>query len=282
MTQVSLVTDSVRAFLDNDDSSDIRNPIHSTAVAREYGFDGAIIGGVTVWSWCTPAILEALGEGWLDRGWADFRFRRPCYPGDAMAIRVGPDEAGSDGLALRMTNQDGVDCVVGHVGLGDAPWLGELSRPATPLAPTTVDDPPLLTMDNAPVGRDWIAVGAVIDEEAATAYLAESHHHREAEAPFVGPEARIHPGWLASRCEAIMRHNHFVPSSMHTESRVQFLAPASVGGPILTGACVAETFEKRGHHGIVFDTLLSDAAGRELVVIRHSTIFRIARPEERS
>ena len=43
------VSNNVTAYLDNDDSPDIENPIHSTEVARAYGYDGPLIGGVTVW-----------------------------------------------------------------------------------------------------------------------------------------------------------------------------------------------------------------------------------------
>ena len=288
MTQPPVVTDSVRAFLDNDDSPDIRNPIHSTAVAQEYGFRGALVGGVTVWSWCTPAVLEALGESWLDHGWAAFRFRRPTYPGDEMAIHIGPSsEDGPDhtadhtlrttNRALRMTNQDGVDCVVGAVGLGDAPWLVELTRPATPLAPAPVADPPLLTMESAPVGGDWRAMTVPMTPADADAYLRESHSHRPSQAPFAGPTPRIHPGWLAGRCEAIMRHNHYVPSSMHTQTLLQLLAPAHATGPIHTGARVLRVFENKGHHAVVFDALVTDDARREIALIEHTTIFRIAR-----
>ena len=280
MADAPIVTDFVLAFLDNDDSPEIRNPIHSTAVAREYGFDGPLVGGVTVWSWCTPAILEALGEAWLDRGWCSFRFRRPTYPGDTMAIHIGPQ--GDQGRMLRVANQDGINCVVGEVGRGDASWLGELERPGTPLAPVPVDDPPLLTLESAPVGRDWAAISASMSPADAAAYLEESHSHRDAAPPFTGERPRVHPGWLASRCESIMRHNQYVPSSMHTQSRLQFLAPAYATGPIETGARVVKVFERKGHHAVVFNTLVRDAIGRDLALIEHTTIFRIAPPADRT
>ena len=42
------IENTVVAYLDNDDSPDITNPIHSTEVAKSYGFDGPLVGGVTV------------------------------------------------------------------------------------------------------------------------------------------------------------------------------------------------------------------------------------------
>ncbi|SVD67454.1 uncharacterized protein METZ01_LOCUS420308, partial [marine metagenome] len=52
-----VIENIVEAYLDNDDSADITNPIHSTEVAKSYGFAGPLVGGVTVWGWATDTIL---------------------------------------------------------------------------------------------------------------------------------------------------------------------------------------------------------------------------------
>ena len=77
-----------------------------------------------------------------------------------------------------------------------------------------------------------------------------------------------------------MRHNQTVPSSMHTQSRMQILSPAYATGPIGTGARVVRVFERKGHHAVVFNALVRDASGRDVALIEHTTIFRIARPGE--
>ena len=55
-----IIENVVKAYLGNDDSPDISNPIHSTEVAKAYGFDGPLVGGVTVWGWATETILKLL------------------------------------------------------------------------------------------------------------------------------------------------------------------------------------------------------------------------------
>ena len=82
MTSAQRIEHTVEAYLSNEDSPDISNPIHSSDVAAQFGFSGALVGGVTLWGWATSTVLEALGEGWLDHGWAEFSFRQPTYPGD--------------------------------------------------------------------------------------------------------------------------------------------------------------------------------------------------------
>ena len=116
-------TRTVTAFLDGPDSPDISNPLHSTDVAQKFGFKAALVGGVTVYGWCAPAIIEALGDGWLEDGWADISFRRPVYPGDEMTATVAEMP---EGWSLEMTNGAGAACIRGSVGLGRAHWFADL------------------------------------------------------------------------------------------------------------------------------------------------------------
>jgi len=272
MTRAAEIEMVVDAFLDNEDSDDITNPIHSTNFARRHGFSGALVGGVTVWGWATPAILRALGDGWLDRGWAEFAFRQPTYPGDRVTIRVRPAEV--EAFAVTMTNQDGVDCVVATVGPGDAPWLGEITVPDRREPAPPPDPKPRLTLDDPPIGRDLVPTAQPMFVDDARKYMRVSQ--RTDDPHFAGEHPRIHPGWLAGRFEDLLRHNFAIPASMHTRSRVQHLAPAWAGQTIVSAARMVEAYERKGHHFGVFDCLVLGEGGQELARIRHTTIFRIA------
>ena len=266
------VQSTIDAFLDNEDSDDVVNPIHSTDFARRHGFRGALVGGVTVWGWATPVILEALGDAWLDRGWAQFAFRQPTYPGDRITIRVSPGEAGAH--AVTMTNHDGVDCVVATVGLGDGPWLRELTTPERRTAAPAPNPKPELTLADPPLGRDLVPMAQPMFLNDAREYIRVSQ--RTEDPRFGGVRPRIHPGWLAGRFEDLLRHNFSVPASMHTRSRVQHLAPAWAGQAIVSAARMIDAYERKGHHFGVFDCLVLSEAGALLAHVRHTTIFHIA------
>ena len=49
------------ATMDDPDDPEMfeRNRIHTTAGAQEYGFKGAFVGGVTLYAWCAPTIIDA-------------------------------------------------------------------------------------------------------------------------------------------------------------------------------------------------------------------------------
>lgn len=281
MTTAPRIEHRIEAYLANEDSPDISNPIHSTEIAAAFGFDGPLIGGVTVWGWATPAILEAIGDGWLSRGWAEFAFRQPVYPGDVLAVVVEPDGGDAAGQwSVTMTNQDGVECVRGTVGLGDAEWLAEFATPELMTAAPSPDPKPPLLLDSAPIGRDWLPLSVDATAEFAREFAQEEQHSGDAR--FIGDTPLLHPAWTAGWAEALMRHNVYIPSSMHTRSRVQHLAAIPAGQTVTGGAHFTEAYERRAHHFANYDVLLRGEDGEDLARLRHWTIFRIATPEERA
>lgn len=285
MTTANRIEHSVEAYLANEDSPDISNPIHSSAVAKRYGFEGALIGGVTVWGWATPTIIEALGAGWLDHGWAEFSFRHPAYPGDTLRVVAEPATEGG-AWSVTMTNQHGVDCVTASVGLGDAEWSDEFVTPERMSGAPAPDPLPPLLLDGAPTGEDWTPM----DLDATTDFAREfaREEQRSDDARFTGGDASrlhpqlLHPAWTAGWAERLLRHNFAIPSSMHTRSRVQHLAPVLAGQRVTGGAHLIEVYERKAHHFANFDVLLRGEDGRDLARLRHWTIFRIATPEERA
>ncbi|MBC8279554.1 MAG: MaoC family dehydratase [Chloroflexi bacterium] len=275
------IENTVVAYLDNDDSPDITNPIHSTEVAKAYGFDGPLVGGVTVWGWATDTILAALGEGWLEQGWAEYSFRHPTFPGDTLKVRAVLDEdSPAASWTVEMINQENKVCVSGTVGLGKAAWLHELVRPGA-MAPTAEsDNKGPLTLENAETGKDWVAAELDFSEQAAKEYLAQKQH---TDNPlFISGNAIAHPSWSAAWAEKLLRHNFAIPSSMHTRSRVQHHHKIPVGTTVIGGAHLIDAYERKAHHFANYDVLLVDKQGNELVQLRHWTIFKIATVEERA
>jgi acyl dehydratase len=281
MNTTGRIEHTVEAYLANEDSSDITNPIHSTEVAKQFGFSGALVGGVTVWGWATPAILEALGDGWLDHGWAEFSFRQPTYPGDRLTTVVEPaGDASAGAWTVTMTNEHGVDCVTGSVGTGDASWLAGFVTPRRMDAALPPDPLPALELDTAPAGVDWVPRSVDATVELARDFARDQQ--RTDDPRFTGDHPRLHPAWTAGWAEQLLRHNFAIPSSMHTRSRVQHLAPIAAGRTVSGGAHLLEVYERKAHHFANFDVLLRGEDGTDLARLRHWTVFRIATAAERA
>jgi hypothetical protein len=264
---------TITAFLDGPDSLEIRNIIHSTEGAAAYGFRGALVGGVTVFGWAVPAILEVLGEGWLDRGWADLRFRRPTYPGDTMTASAMLERPGRCEFAI--TNQDGERCVEGVAAAGDAPWLRELVRPARRLAEPSPAPLPALTLASAPAGEDLRPMAVPLSQDDARTYARDLQ--RDEHLRWTGDRPRIHPAWLAARMSPLLHHSYDYGPSIHTRTQLQLLAPAHAGPTLTIAGHFVEAYERNGHHYGVADGLVLGDDGAELAIMRHTTIFRVAR-----
>src|SRR5207248_9676955 len=69
------------------------NKIHDDAVARQHGFSGGLVPGITVFGYLTAPVVEAWGQAWLERGFLSGRFRQPIYDGDDVTVAgtFGPD-----------------------------------------------------------------------------------------------------------------------------------------------------------------------------------------------
>ena len=277
----SIIENTVVAYLDNDDSPDITNPIHSTEVAQSYGFNGPLVGGVTVWGWATDTILAALGVGWLEDGWAEYSFRHPTFPGDSLKVKAALNEDSPDATwTVEMINQSNEICVSGKVGLGKAEWLPELIRPRS-MGPTDgLGSKGPLTLENAETGKDWSAMELDFSEEASTEFIAQKQ--RTDNPLFVGKNAIAHPSWTAGWAEKLLRYNFAIPSSMHTRSRVQHHRKIPAGTSVIGGAHLIDAYERKAHHFANYDVLLVDKEGVELAQLRHWTIFKIATVEERA
>ena len=276
-----MIENTFIAYLDDEDSPDISNPIHSTEVASSYGFSGPLVGGVTVWGWCTDTILEALGEDWLDQGWSEYSFRQPTFPGDVLTIKA-EKMAGSNNSEweITMSNQSNVVCVSGKVGLGNAPWAREFIRPITIDVVEEVEDKELMILEKVEVNKDWNAKTLTFSDEVNEEFVSVKQH---TENPlFIGESAIAHPSWIAGWAEQLLRHNFIIPTSMHTRSRVQHVRKISLGTPVVAGARLLDVYERKSHHFANFDVLIQDQCGVDLALLRHWTIFRIATPEERS
>ena len=108
-------------------SSSSENKIHDEQIARQYGFRGALVPGVTVYAYLTHPLVEAFGAAWLERGTANVRFVKPIHDGEEVRLAGVGDRArcqaphrhghGDHRRGRRVRDLDR-DPAVGHAGAG--------------------------------------------------------------------------------------------------------------------------------------------------------------------
>lgn len=264
---------TITAFLDGPDSLEIRNIIHSSEGAAEYGYKGALVGGVTVYGWSIPAVLQTFGDTWLDSGWVDVAFRKPVYPGDEMSVTVEP--TGDITASMEMTNQDGAVCVSANFGMGTPEFASEYVLPSRRAAQPEPSVRPQLTMGSAPVGSDLRPMAVPYTLDDAREYASEKQ--RDLDPRWTEPGGRIHPGWLAARMTPLIHHSYHYGPAIHARSQIQNLRPALPGQTVTVAGHFLQAYERKGHHYGVVDGVILGEDSAELCYIRHTTIFEVAK-----
>ena len=281
----AIVERTITAFLDGDDSLDIGNIIHSTAGAARYGYSGALVGGTTVYSWSAGALVEALGDAWLDEGWVEFQLRKPVYPDEVITTRVTPVSASvipaqagispQDSLAVEftMTKHTGEIAVRGTAGLGISDFCAEITTASDRTPQAEPADRPFITRAVAPLGQDLPAMA--IDLSTADSRQYADQKARDSHPLWHGPNCRVHPGWIAQRANALLAHT-WRYTAIHASSQIQHLAPVHPDQRLLVSGRLESGYERKGHEYAVIDLAITSVDGRDLVVMRQPTIYQVA------
>jgi hypothetical protein len=254
-----------------------RNRIHTNSGAQEYGFEGAFVGGVTLYAWCIPTVIEALGEQWLDHGWVNIRFRRPTYPGAHIRVQLTPKED-SPAFAFEALQDDGQASIVGEVGLGTAPWLSELRETPFSAAVPGAADRPFLTLGDAPIGQPLYSYGYGAHTPASPAVGEKLAEIVELD---TATGLVVHPTTLARQMIALLTHSYdYGHPSIHLTSHVQNFARIPADTDVVLCGTFVDAFERNGHHVAIIDADLYSQEGQRLARQRHSNIFKVRRASE--
>ena len=248
------------------------NKIHNTEVARQYGFKGGLVPGVTDYAYMTRPLAEALGPDWVEHGRMSARFLKPLYDGELVSVRTKVTSASAEDVTCDVTayNEEGELCATGSAGLSTeppvAPDLDDV--PSAPLPPHRPEASP----QTLAIGTVLGSVEAGFETAAHAAYLAEI---RDDLGIYAGPNAIAHPGWLIRQANAVLVANVLLGPWIHVSSDVQHLAGVRDGDRLQTRAVVTDLFDRKGHEFVDLDVLV--VANNKTPVMRaaHRAIYRV-------
>jgi hypothetical protein len=89
------------------------NLIHSDELAKEYGFTGALVPGVTISCYLSHPAIETWGMNWLERGSAHVKVKSPLYDDEHFDVSVATSDGGYEAVLL----SGGRVCAEGSFGL---------------------------------------------------------------------------------------------------------------------------------------------------------------------
>ena len=237
------------------------NKIHSDDVARQYGFRGGLVPGVTSYAYVVDAVVDHYGLGWVGGGRLDIRLQTPVYAGDTVVAGC------SDDGALSLVGPDGVNCVAGTAGTDP---VGRGKVPA-------VDSAPLPRMSERPPADETtlapgVALGTLnhtITPEAQQGYF-ESVGIDE---PRWAEQGFVHPGMLILDANGVLVRNVVMGPWIHVGSDVSLLSPVAFNRPLEVRSRVSARYERKGHQFVELDVVTA-MDGVAVSYVHHTAIYQ--------
>jgi hypothetical protein len=253
----------------------VENKIHEDALARELGFRGGLVPGVTVYAWMTHPVVAALGPEWLERGTFRARFASPVYFEEPIAICATVSSAGPEEVAIdvQAVNGAGVACAMAQMALPARRSDGAPDPARYPKVPLPADRPPV----SREILASRTALGSpelLVDEATARAFLERVS---EPLPLYAGAGAPAHPGLYLDQANRALSRSVVVSPWIHVESEGRHLGLLRVGERLETRARIERLFERKGHEFVELDVLALADGRRPVAAIRHVAIYQLRR-----
>lgn len=236
-------------------AADSENRIHDDRVAREYGYRGGLVPGVTIYGYMASVAIEELGPDWLKYGAVDVRFFSPFFEGDEVEISASAGENGR--LKLDAGTRASASAWMANGGSTDHPLYKPLAA-------------------GVDASRETILAGMTLGSFEKTLDLSEQSFAAPLDA-FVGPHRLAHPAIVLALANEIFMRNFILGPWIHSSSEVRNFSALQDGDTIQGRGRIENAFEKKGHELAVLDIAIlkgNAIASR----IRHTVIWRPRKP----
>lgn len=233
-----------------------KNEIHGDKVAKDFGFKGGLVPGVTVSAYLLHPAAVSYGMGFLERGFAHVRVNSPLYDEQTFEIHIENQIGGQTQTQPQYLAQGDQGYSAVLVPDGEAPCAT-----AEIHVVGTKNDPPvrrgdeigdlnaasvLATLENMEVLREsgckaftyrWNA-----DHEMST-YLRERSGMAE---PYSRDEY-ANPSFVLGISNWVLAANAYMNPWVHMETKSQNYAPIPLGTKVVGEMEVKDLFDKKGH-----------------------------------
>lgn len=255
-------------------ATDSENRIHSDDVAKQYGFRGGLVPGVSVYAYLVHPAIEAWGRRWLESGTASVVLTKPLYDGMKFDVTVVPD--GSDAYDGEVIDADGVHCARGRVGAPDRSDPAPTRRGDRAVPP--VDEIPDATRPALELLRER-GMGAVRFEWPGKTDYDRYTRSLDDMPDVVRPdrEGFANPSFLLGLANWVLARNVRLGPWIHVQSDVSNHAVVPAGSRLVTEARVTDLFERGGHEFVDLEVAAFIEPDTPVLSVRHRAIYLLRR-----
>ncbi|MEZ5570882.1 MAG: hypothetical protein R3E64_02570 [Halioglobus sp.] len=224
---------------------DSQNQIHSDSVAARFGFEGALVPGVTVSAYLAHPAVVAWGDDYVARGAAHVVVEKPVYDGQRFSVEVNPD--GSEAYDAVLMDD------VGSVRARGRCWLPH----TLPQPPRRRGDTLLNANSKTPIGTPQVmrelqqqGLGALHlhwnDAAELTTYFRDAE---QMPTPLnAAGGRRAHLGFVLGLTNWALAANVHLNPWLHLQTHSQCFGMIDYGTELIVESAIVDLFEKKGHH----------------------------------
>ena len=227
------------------------NRIHTDAGAREAGFPGALVAGVTVYAYLTHVPMATWGRPWLESGGGSVRFAAPVHEHDLIVCAPAPDCDSDSGCALD-DDELAVDALVD----GGSRARARFTPSGGPL-PAPRPGEPLDTIE-VPLTDRWEGYAARIGDDLE----------------LYGETDLVHPAAWPALANDVFKEHLVTGSWIHTKSLIRHHGVAHVGSTAVVESAVVDRFRSRTGDRAVVDVTIT-VGGRPVASLVHEAIVTV-------
>lgn len=237
---------------------DSANEIHGDTLAKDYGFAGGLVPGVTVSAYLAHPAVEAWGPGWLGRGAAHVRVTSPLYDGEEFGVRITSQS--SKAYSAELVRGESIVSANAQVWLTDT----------LPQAPSRRGDPIFQA--------DYVGPQACVehwsrlqqqgchavryrwgDDNPMRVYLSDESRMPRLLQSSGGGYANL--SFILGISNWVLASNAYMNPWVHLETTSQNFAPIPRGTVIVAEMQVTDFYEKKGHEFVDVEVALYDERG---------------------
>ncbi len=231
------------------------NQIHGDGLARQYGFSGGLVPGVTISAYLIHPAVEAWGMAWLTRGAAHVRVKSPLY--DRETFQVCITESSNTSYRAELQRASEIVSATAEVTLVET-TNPTPQRRGDPIADRDYVGPPASPESFAILKRHGC-------KAFRYQWPADSKMQTYLRTPDQMPEILRIPGpgfanmsFILCCSNWILERNAYMNPWVHLETQSQNFRPIPTGTAIVTEMSVVNFYEKKGHKFVDVDVSLFD------------------------
>jgi hypothetical protein len=243
------------------------NRIHDDAVAREHGFSGGLVPGVTTYGYMLRPAMDAYGVAWLERGAASVRLISPVYEGEMLVVREQIETGGKRALSVEDES--------GAVRAAGSAWLPAQAPPPDGAALEHFPRRSLPSEQLEPARRALEGVDVLGALEFRFDADAEPPLEIDDDTPIYRAERVAHPVLLLGAANYALAANVALGPWIHTASEVCNHAAVRHGDFVSVRPRIARLFEKKGRELVELDVLYVVDEQKIALRVRHTAIYRL-------